>query len=216
MKLYKFKSLLGDGFLHSLDAIVNKRLYLSTCDQMNDPNEGGWSIELEASERLSNEYQEKTQKLRTVIDRTRFTSFTDSYNNELLWVHYAGGFSGVALEYEIDPRCYDLRAINYCEKYQITLTQIDQVLTTQKLPQEVGLLLNKSMCWSYENEYRLFGKSAFVDLSPQRVIFGVRNLKYDDVFRQITKKYGITISYLQKHENHYSYFDVTNYEILDD
>ena len=42
MKLYKFKSLEGDGLLHSLDMIVNERIYLSTCDSKNDPYEGSW------------------------------------------------------------------------------------------------------------------------------------------------------------------------------
>lgn len=44
MKLYRFRSLHGDGLLYALDMIVNRRIYLSTHDEMNDPDEGAFQV----------------------------------------------------------------------------------------------------------------------------------------------------------------------------
>ena len=214
MKLYKFKSIEGDGFLHSLDMIVNERIYLSTCEAMNDPFEGAWEPSEPRASRLMGNYLDKAEKLRFKVDAIRFTSFTKCFKNELLWAHYAGGFTGVCFEYELSSDEYDIRNIDYEGKPVISSSQIDEVIEGNLTPQDIGLLKSKAGCWLYEDEYRLFGKDSnptnnnYIHSKPTRIIFGVKNLKYDNIFRKIAKKYGIQISYLEHVDNEYTTYDI--------
>lgn len=81
---------------------------------LNDPYEGGWKkTESLAFLLMSNmdDYLDKAGKLCSIVDNTRFTSFTKCYKNELLWAHYAGGFSGVCFEYDVPKKEHDIRHI---------------------------------------------------------------------------------------------------------
>jgi predicted cupin superfamily sugar epimerase len=94
MKLYKFKSLKGDGLLHSLDMIVNERIYVTTCNFMNDPHEGGWYQEEHLSTLCNSDaddYTRQAEELYSIIHKTKYTCFTKCFKNTLLWAHYAGG-----------------------------------------------------------------------------------------------------------------------------
>jgi hypothetical protein len=209
MKLYKFKSLLGDSFLHSLDMLVNERLYLAKCGSMNDPEEGSWDHDVIP---MDEKCLERMEKVRHLVDSIRFTSFTYSYDNELLWAHYAGGFSGICFEYEIDDSLDNLMSMNYDGKATLSYADLGQIADKLIRPQDVGVLLSKSRCWKYENEYRLFSnpddQDEYLQIKPTMVIFGVRGLKYDDVFRQITKKYDIPYAYLTKVEDRYEIIEM--------
>ena len=212
MKLYKFKSLDGDGFLHSLDMIINERIYLPTLGMVNDPHEGGWkSSESRASLLMGdNDYLNKADKIRSVIEKIRFISFTSSFDNELLWAHYAGGFTGICFEYELSLDQHDIRKMDYKGLPVLTPKNQEDILDGVIKPQDVGLLKSKAHCWYYEDEYRFYSDSnsneKYVSAKPERVILGARNLKYDDVIRQVVKKYDIPISYLHKIEDKYATF----------
>ena len=209
MKLYKFKSLHGDSFLHSLDMIVNERLFLATCEDMNDPEEGSWEI---GSLPRNEKYLERAEQVRNIVESIRFTSFTSSYDNELLWAHYAGGFSGICFEYEIDDSLENLMPMKYSGRPTLSDEEIEKIAAKAIKPQDANILLSKSDSWSYEKEYRLFlnidDRDKFISIKPTMVIFGVRELKYDDVFRQIMKKYEIPYAYLSKNEERYEIIEM--------
>lgn len=67
--------------------IINERIYLPTIGMVNDPHEGGWkSSEPRASLLMeNNDYLNNADKVRSVIEKIRFISFTSSFDNELLW-----------------------------------------------------------------------------------------------------------------------------------
>jgi hypothetical protein len=209
MKLYKFKSLSGDSFLHSLDMIVNERIFLANCESMNDPEEGAWDV---SNVPVNDEYLENAEKIRKLVDAVRFTSFTQNYDNELLWAHYAGGFAGICFEYEIETTTHDILPILYAGKPTLTDENVIQIAEKTIRLQDAGILLSKSKCWFYEKEYRLFSnancRNNFLSIKPQKVIFGCRGLKYDCVFKQITKKYGIPFAYLSKNRDEFSLVDM--------
>lgn len=76
MKLYKFKSLENEGFFYFVDMIVNHRVYLPMCDQINDPEEGtwgrpglsssGWAVR-NAPAFSGDEYLQNAKELRSVM-----------------------------------------------------------------------------------------------------------------------------------------------------
>ena len=208
MKLYKFKSLEGDGFLHSLDMIVNQRIFLAPCKSLNDPLEGSWSSTESRVELLVDNSLDIKEELFFLIASKRTISFTRCFKNELLWAHYAGGYSGVCFEYDLSPEEFDIREIEYGCPPSISIEQTKQILDGKLQPQELGILNSKSSCWKYENEYRLFqngySKDEYISAVPTRIIFGMRDLKYDSVFRQISTKYGIPITYLMNNNNEFT------------
>ncbi|WP_299266340.1 DUF2971 domain-containing protein [uncultured Psychrosphaera sp.] len=213
MKLYKFKSLEGDGFLHSLDMIVNQRIFLPPCKALNDPLEGSWNRTESIVELLvDNNSIDIRDKLFFKIALKRTVSFTRCFKNELLWAHYAGGYSGVCFEYDLSPEEYDIRKIEYNGPPSISIEQTKEILDGKLQPQDLGILNSKSSCWEYENEYRLFqneySKDEYISAVPTRIIFGMRGLKYDSVFRQISNKYGIQITYLMSNNNEFSTLDL--------
>ncbi|MDB6061109.1 MAG: hypothetical protein JWM78_1212 [Verrucomicrobiaceae bacterium] len=213
MKLYKFKYIRSESLLHSLDMIVNERIYLSTCEDLNDPSEGAFRARYGEFGTADNEVLTYAYALRKLINSTLFTSFASAFENELLWAHYAGGFTGVCFEYELDEKQLDIRPIQYIGAPEISKKQADLLLAGHVAPQDLNILLTKSHAWVYENEYRLFSTSGsanpYLYAKPSRIIFGFRNQKYDDVFHAIAKKFDITISYLNPLKENYEYFDVS-------
>ena len=200
MKLYKFKSLEGDGLLHSLDMIVNKRIYLSTCDFMNDPYEGSW-YQKESLSLLCNsdadDYTKQAVELYSIVKKTKFTCFTKCFKNTLLWAHYAGGFTGVCFEFELSKKKHDIRDIDYSRKDGkpvISIADIEKVLKKSVKPQDIGILRSKANCWVYEEEYRIFSNNNYIEAKPTRIIFGKMN--YNNIFHGIAEKYDIQISFL--------------------
>jgi len=192
MKLYKLKSVEGDGFFHTLDMILNDRIFLSTRNFMNDINEGRWVL----TDGLNKSNIDSTRKFKELIDSQRFTCFVDEIDNPLMWAHYAGGFSGIALEYEINEKKYDLRKIDYDGVPRISNIQIEKVLSGLLFPQDIGPLKRKENYWSYEGEWRLYGNgsnSYLNDIRPQSVILGAKDNKYNEVFKKIISKLEVRI-----------------------
>ena len=195
MRLFKLKSFKGNGLFYILDMIISERIYLSTCDSLNDIVEGNWGY----ANSKDNEYIEKARKLREIIDAQRFTCFLDSINNPLMWAHYAGGFSGVALEYDLDSEQYDIRKIEYEGIPSVSMDQMEGVIAGKLLPQDIGILKQKSKCWGYEGEWRLYGKGKvehIENIKPKSVILGVKASKYSSVIREITRRWNISLGYL--------------------
>lgn len=190
------KSLEGNGFLHVLDMIIHDRIFLSTYHPMNDIDEGGWSY----GSVLNQKYLDAAKSARSFVEKQRFTSFVESVDNPLMWAHYAGGFSGVAIEYDLDPKTLDIRKIEYNGDPKVSVEQLGQIVNGHSLPQDVGILRSKAPCWKYENEWRLYGNSDEQYLfctKPKTLVFGIRgeNTEYD-LLREIAKKFEIKMGYL--------------------
>ncbi len=195
MQVFKLRSMQGDGFYFALDMMTNERIFLSTCQYMNDINEGIW----EFTSRMDRAHRDVAKQFREFIDARRFTCFLGAVNNPLMWAHYAGGFSGIALEYEIDKTDYDIRHIDYIGVPKISKSQAEDVLSGKCLPQDIGLLKQKESYWAYENEWRLYGNNSeeyIKDIKPKAIIFGARGTKHDEVLKKIARKLKIRVGYM--------------------
>jgi hypothetical protein len=195
MKLFKLKSFERDGLLHILDMIVYERLYLSTYHPMNDVDEGSWAYGSEPTA----QYIESSRLVREIVDKVRFTSFIESINNPLMWAHYAGGFSGIALEYDLNPESLDIRKIEYTGKPKVTREQQEQIIEAEILPQDAGILRSKEKCWEYEDEWRLYGnsdKQYILNTKPCSIIFGITSSPHFQVLKKIAVHFGLRKGYL--------------------
>tara|TARA_R110002096_G_scaffold183757_3_gene361823 strand:+ start:40793 stop:41416 length:624 start_codon:yes stop_codon:yes gene_type:complete len=198
MTLYKYKNLYGDGLLHALDIIVNKRIYLSTCSEMNDTEEGDWDGEEIYNQNSFN----ITYELRNKVNSIRFTSLTDTCTDVLLWAYYAGGFSGVVFEFEINENKYDIRKMKYDGKAKLSLDQMKKIIDGEIKVMDTGILISKAPSWTNENEYRLFHEcnsdNPYIEIVIKKVIFGLKGEKIYAALRDIVRKYEIPVNYLNK------------------
>ena len=141
-----------------LDILLNKRLYMPTYKQMNDPMEGiyaTWGME------GSSIHEINSRRL-----NLRMCCLSKSPNDVLMWSHYANAHKGCCLEVEVrdGDGPYDI-------EYSSALPKIDN-------PDDVkGLLCHKNSAWEYENEVRFFkeeGKSSsFLKVNIKKVCFGM-------------------------------------------
>ena len=199
MILYKYKSLLGDGLAHALDIIVNGRVYVSTRDKMNDPEEGHYGIPVDQGG-FDGFTQDGVKRIMEQIDAVRFTCFTKECTNPLLWAHYAGGFSGVALEFDLDESIYELREVTYTGNATVSPSDLRDVLEGTRSVVDIGCLIHKQWVFKYEDEVRIFARrdqsADYVNAKPISLVLGIRESLHVTVLRKIARKYGLKVGYL--------------------
>ncbi len=205
MRLFKYIAMKGDHLSYALDMVVNNRLYLSTSDQKNDPYEGEFRIDNSAVHDLVNgaaEVEGAFTSLRHFIDQTRFTSFCTAATNPLLWAHYAGGYSGIAIEYDIpeDDPAVELLRVRYEQARHISYEACLRIINGTDKAHRHGLLITKRPEWEYEAEYRLFLRNSddayLNNVIPRAVIIGGRGHRFDSPFAHVCKKFGVPLGFL--------------------
>ena len=102
-------------------------------------------------------------------------AFSESYNNILLWSHYARNHTGVCIGFDInviinyanqiaerEKELLDLVKVRYSNEYP-KFSLFKSVLNEDDLTDIFNLLYTKSSNWSYEKEYRMiyWGKTNF-------------------------------------------------------
>jgi hypothetical protein len=196
MILYKYKSIDEKSLPYVLDMLINERIYLTCESEVNDPTEGGFKLDKDnySETGLSvEEIRNVFEKIHNIRRDVRFTCFCKNYDNHLLWAHYAGGYSGIALEYDIneaDPN-FPLFKISYSGRPTVSIADLNSIIEKQSTVYHKGILVSKRAEWNYENEYRLFStnESNYINLRAKRVIFGARGYRYDSILKQIIDKF---------------------------
>lgn len=84
-------------------------------------------------------------------EQVRVYCLTESYNNMLMWAHYASNHSGICLEFRTDNVVF-----GSAWKVKYTDGQYD---TLDKTKDPMSIALTKGKDWQYENEYRLLPKT---------------------------------------------------------
>src|SRR3989442_8593791 len=105
MQLYKFMSL--EPFEHVADALLGRRLYCPTPDQLNDPLEGvlGHFAEgAEGGKPLDDQLRAGLVSLFETdreLARARVCCFSAHPDSMQMWSYYAGGHKGLCLEVDV-------------------------------------------------------------------------------------------------------------------
>lgn len=167
MKAYKFRAVEDLHFV--IDILFNKRLYCCRTEVLNDIRE--------ADVRVGNDKGRETEIIKygeevgKQLKELRVCALTKSFNNHVVWAHYAGGYTGVAIEVELDDD--DVTEVVYGDEF-IFLSQLIDSHSPEAAARQV--LARKYKDWSYEGEIRLISKSEFYPLSHpiSRVIVGPR------------------------------------------
>ena len=164
MKLYKYKSLAN--LWHTLDVVLNQRLYCAHWSELNDPLEGRYQIYLgEESSKLKSIMTTRIEKAR---DTNRVASLSADPTNFLMWSHYSDGHRGIVIEVEVPDDHEDLTKVMY--------TPFSSVFSDKlQTKEDMRHLFNgKGEEWAYEQEYRIITEESFYQLPEPvgRVLLG--------------------------------------------
>ena len=97
MKAYKFRAVENLHFV--IDILFNKRLYCCLAEVLNDIREADVRIGNDKGREI--EIIKYGEEVGNQLKDIRVCALTKSFNSHLLWAHYAGGYTGVAIEVEL-------------------------------------------------------------------------------------------------------------------
>ena len=149
--------------LFLLDILINERLYASSYLDLNDPMEGhylypdGSNLNRKMLERLNDEKM-----------KTRICSLTANPDNLLMWSHYADGGRGILLGMDVVGDAVE--EVIYRENLPVYGLDCE---TAQEL------FTYKLSAWSYEEEYRVFTESPYVNVRLREIILGPKIKRSD-------------------------------------
>lgn len=168
MTLYKYRSI--RRFKNFVDIIINQRLYAAPYFDLNDPMEGQY---IYPQGTLSSSV---IKAIKGEKENIRICSLSRTYENSLMWAHYADGHRGVVIGVNVDNTKYEVHKMEYEGLSYVRNVNIDGSTETAK-----RILCHKNEIWSYEQEERIFvtGKTKFVEVKITEVIIGSRMRQQD-------------------------------------
>lgn len=126
---------------YALDDLRHRRLKIARLDELNDPFEL-WAI-AQPDRRLRRAVRDTKDQMARSFG---VLCFSLSWNNPLLWSHYAERHHGLVLGFDVDEQI--LKPISYVEQRPV-LNEINIDVT-------YWLLFTKFIDWQYEQEARVF------------------------------------------------------------
>ena len=125
-----------------LDILLRQRLYASEYKKLNDPMEGKFLY--------SGCSKDFKQRIKDKLENMFICSLSTSYNNGLMWTHYADEHKGCCIEFEVTAKSWKQQEINYPS----TLPNIDDYSNQSDEDIVDSILFQKSADWKYEHEIR--------------------------------------------------------------
>lgn len=144
MKMYYLTSL-----PFAISNLTLSRIKISRISELNDPFElKSANLNDPCNQRVLETFKNQTNKSHGLI------CFSSSWNNPVLWSHYADSHSGVALGFEVSKKL--LLKVNYKNKrFNLPMDSVtNQIIFDEKA---LGTLLSRKFSdWKYEKEWRFF------------------------------------------------------------
>jgi len=200
MRVFKYRG--GDEgiFRRDLSAIEKNYFWGSNFDQLNDPCETLISSDKFKSltktfvklmnKNFEPELEKVHEALDNVISRVReigIYSLSASYNDELLWAHYANSHKGFCIEYDLDL-LLESYPTDKVYSFPIKYSKNPPEVAVSDMSDKEGISIvkklagNKSRKWDYEKEYRIItqksGEHSYNFRAVKAIYFGLR--MFDD------------------------------------
>lgn len=173
MVLYKYRGFSNLQFV--LDIFINKRLYASDFQDLNDPMEGAfiYSKGIFSEDEVNTIIGEKAEY--------KILSLSETSNNMLMWSYYAEAHQGFVVGVELSDNI-DLRPVEYVESVPFIST-VDNIAKS--------ILTKKLKLWTHEQEHRAFKQyDKFVNVEIKELIFGLHsNSEQRELLTKIAKKF---------------------------
>ncbi len=155
-RLYRYRDLKSPEMLkQELDAIKSKSLWFSRYKNLNDQMEGVYR----PSPWLERQDWSETVYHSIFYDKSKLgiCCFSDAYDNELMWAHYAGTYGGICVAYSTNDLCNGLgddvhivRVAYGSEMPRIGKAEKDDIPRAART-----ILSHKKSTWHYECEWRM-------------------------------------------------------------
>jgi len=209
--LYRYRPFGPDVYERELSAIERPYVWCSTYKSMNDPMEGYYEIladqewreagdgcsrsyeylqpELRPAKRVWNHHRDDmTASLLNQKSEIGLASFSETYENDLMWAHYAKNYSGICIEYDYRrlteaieaDRDEFLEPVSYSDEvFQLPFPgSLDLSVVARRI------LLRKKYCWHYENEWRLLSRVGQHELPPGSITAIFLGSRIDESFKK--------------------------------
>lgn len=167
IRLYKYRSLQRLDYV--LDIILNERLHCSSYKNLNDPFEGLFATEIyfapeaEFSALLNDSnvprsiitYDDIDLLISSSNPLLKICSFSSDLSDVRLWSHYADSHKGIAIQIDLEDDV-DVKKVTYNKRlpsYCRTLISSEPIISE--------ILINKTMHWEYECEYRILTNQVY-------------------------------------------------------
>ena len=155
-RFYRYRKLSSIELLQQeLDAITNNYLWCCHYNKLNDQMEGVYGVSpwLARQSSANSLYGEILNEKRAI----GICCFSDTYENELMWVHYAENYSGICVAYSTKELNAGLGDHVHIARVAYGGKPPRIAKTDASNPDEAArkILSHKKSSWSYEREWRL-------------------------------------------------------------
>lgn len=189
----------------AIDDLRHRRLKISVLSDLNDP------FELLSTELRSRGHRQVFSSFRDdFATRYGILSFSRSWQNPLLWSHYAEKHKGICLGFYVPRDSNSLMPISYTGRRLVGI--VERVIDRHKFDEAAmrRVLRTKFEDWRYEKEARIFTRLEdrdattglyFADFQPklrlQQVILGPRFAESTQELLELIKGFGKQVSIIQ-------------------
>jgi hypothetical protein len=208
--LYRYRSvsLKADGtdklrptLDREISALTEPYVWCAEFTKLNDPMEGFYKPS--SSLRNRSNFVKLFRLIHSKKIKVGIASFSDTKENELMWTHYAGNYSGICIEYYSDrllralPSEVDLIRMGYDDvPPRISARDMRQAEEAAR-----KIFSQKKFNWAYEREWRVLGPVGKVKICEKDVVrsiyLGSRiNYRHRQRIARVFKKSGVRIYYM--------------------
>jgi hypothetical protein len=172
--LYRYRSVMNLD--RELEAIEGGYVFCAPYDDLNDPMEGLFSSSRRVRE--SENYRAFRSAIRDKKAQIGICSFSEVYDHELMWAHYADRFAGICIGYTMSKLLRNMPDnVSFVRMYYNE--EVPKVLRSHDLVGNAKMILSyKNHRWLYEREWRMFaplGPARYGDIGcVARVYLGSR------------------------------------------
>jgi len=196
--LFRYRSL-GKNCEQEIDAIQSNYIYCSTYSKMNDPMEGAYD-EDRITSIISNRFENK-ELIKLQISRIGIASFSETYDHETMWAHYADRFQGICVQYNFNSLLRGLEEnIEFARMMYSEHAPVLNIDSYDIEEKSKNCLSSKTIKWSGEREWRMFspspGKISIRRNNPiSKIYLGAKINTHDErQILEIGRELGIQIS----------------------
>lgn len=166
-RLYRYRSI--ENLHRELKTIENAFLYCAAYKDMNDPMEGLYA----SSKRLqrSTSYENIQKEILSNKRKIGVCSFSEVYNHELMWAHYASQFSGICIAYDLFALLKHLPEDTSFVRMFYNEEVPNVGLTNRPADELAKMVLSfKNHRWLYEREWRMFAEQGQASYQNQKCV----------------------------------------------
>lgn len=153
--VFKYKSISEQKYLDRvIDILKNKRIYMPSIQQLNDPLESTNSLLLGISE----------EERQNEFNKYRVLSLSANPLLPTLWAYYADNYKGVCFGFWTNKTFSSIRKMNYLKEQEMVSWELN-----------IEDLFKKAAVWEHEDEYRTISNNDYLNFDEDDlacIIFG--------------------------------------------